>query len=47
MAGYIDIVCNRFDPTSVRVKQNGLDDEFKKQVRMGATLVSIAVRAGI
>jgi hypothetical protein len=34
MAGYIDIVCNLFDPASVRLKQNGLDDEFKKQVRM-------------
>lgn len=42
MAGYIDIVCNLFDPTSVRLKQNGLDDEFKKQVRMDP-----AIRGGV
>lgn len=42
MTGYIDIVCNLFDPTSVRLKQNGLDDEFKKQVRMDP-----AIRGGV
>jgi len=42
MAGYIDIVCNLFDPASVRLKQNGLDDEFKKQVR-----VDPAIRGGV
>lgn len=42
MAGYIDIVCNLFDPASVRLKQNGLDDEFKKQVRMDP-----AIRGGV
>jgi uncharacterized protein len=42
MNGYIDIVCNLFDPASVRLKQNGLDDEFKKQVRMDP-----AIRGGV
>ena len=42
MTGYIDIVCNLFDPASVRLKQNGLDDEFKKQVRMDP-----AIRGGV
>jgi predicted TIM-barrel fold metal-dependent hydrolase len=32
--GSIDIVCNLFDPASVRLKQTGLDDAFKQQVRM-------------
>lgn len=34
MSGAIDIVCNLYDPTSVRLGQTGLDDEFKKQIRM-------------
>jgi predicted TIM-barrel fold metal-dependent hydrolase len=42
MTGYIDIVCNLFDPASVRLKQNGLDDEFKRQVRMDP-----AIRGGV
>ena len=32
--GYVDIVCNLFDPTAVRLKQTGLDENFKQQVRM-------------
>jgi predicted TIM-barrel fold metal-dependent hydrolase len=32
--GSIDIVCNLYDPASVRLKQTGLDDAFKDQVRM-------------
>jgi predicted TIM-barrel fold metal-dependent hydrolase len=34
MSGSIDIVCNLFDPASVRLGQTGLDDDFKAQVRM-------------
>jgi predicted TIM-barrel fold metal-dependent hydrolase len=34
MSGAIDIVCNLFDPASVRLGQTGLDDGFKAQVRM-------------
>jgi predicted TIM-barrel fold metal-dependent hydrolase len=34
MSGYIDIVCNLFDPRAVRMGQTGLDDAFKAQVRM-------------
>lgn len=34
MSGYIDIVCNLFDPTAVRLQQTGLDEDFKRQVRM-------------
>lgn len=34
MAGYIDIVCNLYDPESVRSHQTGIDDAFKQQVRM-------------
>lgn len=34
MAGAIDIVCNLFDPTAVRLGQTGLDDTFKAQVRL-------------
>lgn len=34
MSGYIDIVCNLYDPEAVRRGQTGLDDAFKKQVRM-------------
>lgn len=42
MAGYIDIVCNLFDPEAVRNGQTGLDDAFKEQVRMDP-----AIRDGI
>ena len=34
MSGYIDIVCNLFTPQEVEKGQTGLDEEFKKQVRM-------------
>jgi len=34
MPGSIDIIANLFDPASVRLKQNGLDEAFKTQVRM-------------
>lgn len=34
MTGVIDIVCNLFDPTAVRLGQTGLDDTFKAQVRL-------------
>lgn len=34
MIGTIDIVCNLFDPTTVRLGQTGLDDAFKAQVRL-------------
>jgi predicted TIM-barrel fold metal-dependent hydrolase len=34
MSGAIDIVCNLFDPTAVRLGQTGLDDTFKEQVRL-------------
>jgi uncharacterized protein len=34
MAGYIDIVCNLYDREAVRRGQTGLDDAFKRQVRM-------------
>jgi predicted TIM-barrel fold metal-dependent hydrolase len=36
--GYIDIVCNVFTPEAVRRKQTGLDEAFKRQVRMPASL---------
>ena len=42
MAGSIDIICNLFDPESVRLGQTGLDDAFKEQVRMDP-----AIRGGI
>lgn len=42
MAGYIDIVCNLFDPEAVRAGQTGLDDAFKEQVRMDP-----AIRGGV
>lgn len=32
--GHVDIVCNLFDPAAVRLRQTGLDDDFKRQVRM-------------
>lgn len=38
MSGYIDIVCNLYDPTAVRLGQTGLDEEFKRQVRMDSAL---------
>jgi predicted TIM-barrel fold metal-dependent hydrolase len=34
MTGTIDIVCNLFTPEVVRDGQTGLDEDFKKQVRM-------------
>jgi predicted TIM-barrel fold metal-dependent hydrolase len=37
-SGAIDIVCNLYDPTAVRLGQTGLDDAFKKQVRMDPRL---------
>lgn len=38
MSGYIDIVCNLYDPQAVRQGQTGLDEEFKRQVRMDRRL---------
>ncbi|MEZ5459464.1 MAG: hypothetical protein R3E65_09195 [Steroidobacteraceae bacterium] len=34
MSGHIDIVCNLYDRESVRKGQTGIDNHFKKQVRM-------------
>lgn len=34
MSGAIDIVCNLFTPQEVEQGQTGLDEDFKKQVRM-------------
>ncbi len=34
MGGSIDIVCNLFTPEEVRNGQTGLDEDFKRQVRM-------------
>lgn len=34
MAGYIDIVCNLYDPEGVRKNQTGIDESFKRQIRM-------------
>ncbi len=34
MSGAIDIVCNLFTPQEVEKGQTGLDEDFKKQVRM-------------
>jgi predicted TIM-barrel fold metal-dependent hydrolase len=34
MTASIDIVCNLFDPTAVRLRQTGLDNAFKAQVRL-------------
>ena len=31
---YIDIACNLFDPAAVRLKQTGLDNDFKRQIHM-------------
>lgn len=41
-SGAIDIVCNVFTPEAVRRKQTGLDEAFKRQVRMPA-----AMRGGV
>ncbi|MGA0707779.1 MAG: amidohydrolase family protein [Steroidobacteraceae bacterium] len=38
MTGYIDIVCNLYDPIAVRKGQTGLDNTFKRQVRMDRRL---------
>jgi hypothetical protein len=38
MSGYIDIVCNLYDPEAVRKGQSGIDLNFKKQVRMDPKL---------
>ncbi|MEN9837242.1 MAG: hypothetical protein RLZ79_910 [Pseudomonadota bacterium] len=38
MSGYIDIVCNLYDPEAVRKGQTGIDNAFKKQVRMDRRL---------
>lgn len=34
MAGTIDIVCNLFTPREVKLRQTGIDETFKAQVRM-------------
>ena len=34
MSGFIDIVCNLYTPIEVRKGQTGIDDHFKKQIRM-------------
>jgi uncharacterized protein len=38
MSGHIDIVCNLYDPVAVRNGQTGIDDAFKRQVRMDRRL---------
>lgn len=38
MAGYIDIVCNVYDPQGVRKGQTGIDEHFKRQIRMPRSL---------
>ena len=38
MTGAIDIVCNLYDPMSVRLKQTGIDNDFKRQIRMDRKL---------
>ena len=38
MSGFIDIVCNLYDPEAVRKGQTGIDNAFKKQVRMDRRL---------
>jgi predicted TIM-barrel fold metal-dependent hydrolase len=40
MGGYIDIVCNVYDPESVRKGQTGIDEQFKRQIRMPPQLWS-------
>jgi hypothetical protein len=42
VSGFIDIVCNPFTPEAVRKGLTGLDETFKKQVRMPA-----AMRGGV
>jgi predicted TIM-barrel fold metal-dependent hydrolase len=42
MSGYIDIVCNLFDPSAVQQGQTGLDETFKDQIRMDP-----AIRDGV
>ena len=42
MHGYIDIVCNLFDPEAVQQGQTGLDESFKDQIRMDP-----AIRDGV
>ena len=34
MSGIIDIVVNMFTPQEVELGQTGLDEDFKKQIRM-------------
>ncbi len=38
MGGTIDIVCNLYTPREVRLGQTGIDDTFKKQIRMSAQM---------
>lgn len=38
MSGYIDIVCNLYDREAVRKNQTGIDEDFKRQVRMDRKL---------
>ena len=38
MSGIIDIVVNLFTPQEVELGQTGLDEDFKKQVRMPAEM---------
>jgi predicted TIM-barrel fold metal-dependent hydrolase len=38
MSGTIDIVCNLYDPTAVKLGQTGIDADFKKQIRMDKRL---------
>ena len=38
MSGHIDIVCNLYDPEAVRKGQTGIDEGFKRQVRMDRRL---------
>jgi hypothetical protein len=40
MSDYVDIVCNVYDPEAVRKGQTGIDNHFKKQVRMDRRLWS-------
>ncbi|MSO64655.1 MAG: amidohydrolase [Alphaproteobacteria bacterium] len=38
MVGIIDIVCNLYSPLEVKLRQTGIDDHFKAQVRMSPKL---------
>lgn len=38
MTGFIDIVCNLYDPEGVRKQQTGIDETFKRQIRMDPRL---------